>query len=267
MSKYAVIFSSHIPDENNLWVGVDILNKIKLHLPGADIYAGVNPSPYVDEWIEVLSESTDFYEITPENLTVKSDASSYQTALRLYHKYNKEYDLVWFVHTQGTKSGLHHAREEHLQKIVVNSNKVIDYFNTNELLGGYTSDYAPAPWIYYEDKPLADKILDKYMDFKYNCFRYITNGTTYVIRGNILNNFLNNCNYDFLSKPITVYDFQTETDLYFFERDFMQIVPRSGFIVESVSYSNHYGIDVTDMYEFYKENLIKWKKDNNLLYD
>jgi hypothetical protein len=273
MNKFAVILASHIPSVDKIWIGEDILKKIKQYLPTADIYVGINPSNCVDEWIKTIKKYTNKYLITPSDLVVGSDASSYQTALKLFKEnLNDQYDLVWFLHTQATKSNRHDVRNRHLNNLIVNNNQIIESFMNDDNIGGFSSCYSPAPYINDEKFSYTEKILDKYYNFKYTPFRYITIGTMYVILGKILNNFLEHCNVDFFEKPLSVYPDQKTTDLYFFERDFIQIVNRSGYVVKSVIYQNDYLLKVNGetlldyglCEKFYKENLKNWKNFNNL---
>ena len=100
MNKFAVILASHIPSLDKLWVGEEILSKIKNDLPNADIFVGINPSNCTNSWVELVKKYTNNFKITNVDLAVGSDASAYQTALSLYKESNKDYDLVWFLHTQ-----------------------------------------------------------------------------------------------------------------------------------------------------------------------
>ena len=88
MNKKCIIFASHIPTPNKLYVGKQFLDKFVESFHDYDIYIGINNS--CDEWAKMIEDYSDklniFYEITPLNLLINSDASAYQTALRLLKK-------------------------------------------------------------------------------------------------------------------------------------------------------------------------------------
>ena len=119
MSKYCVILASHIPSVDRLWVGREILDRVVETLVDVDVIVGVNPSECTSEWVNLIKEYTPHHSITNDELVVNSDASAYQTALNLYKKNNKQYEFVWFLHTQGTKSGRHDVRNYHLNNLLV----------------------------------------------------------------------------------------------------------------------------------------------------
>jgi hypothetical protein len=264
MSKYCVILASHIPSKSHIWVGEDILKKVKEHLVDVDIFVGINPSDCVDEWVDVVKKYTNNYSITEDRLTVGSEASAYQTALKLYSENVKDYELVWFLHTQGTKSGRHEVRNYHLTNLVTNKNDVLNFFK-NKNNGGYSSNYSPAPWINSETQVPIESVLDKYYNFKYKAFRFISTGTMYVISGKILNEFIINTDKSFFNEPLTVYDNQVNTDLYFFERDFINIVSKMGYIIGAYRYQNDYGLNLGDVNTLYKNYLNKWITENKII--
>lgn len=264
MGRYAVIFASHIPSIDKIWVGEEILNKIKESLPNDDIFVGINPSVCTEEWINIVKKYTNNYEITPDNLIINSDASSYQTALKLYKKNIKEYDLVWFLHTQGTKSGLHNIRNAHLNTLLTEKNNIIEIFKNNNEIGAYGTTLTPLPNCW------ADSDWDLYLErfgikFKNRPIRCFLSGTMFVMRGNILNYFLNNCNKNFFDKVLNNPHTNGVGDPWFFERDFIHIVDAfNDYIIEAKYVINNYNINLNGLNDrvHYDKLLNEWKIKN-----
>jgi len=222
--KKLVIFASHIPSDDQIYIGEDILQKIKTYLgENVDIFAGVNPSPSLDKWLDILYKYTNNIEVTPSNLIINSDASAYQSALRHYKNHIKNYDLVWFLHTQGTGSGNHEARERHLDTLLYDVSNAINVFK-DESVGVYGHSLVPLP--NYDTPSEWDFLLDRFgVTRKNRPIRCFFSGTMWIMRGNILNHFLNNCSDDFFNGLL--YNSAGSMDVgdrWFFERDFIHIV-------------------------------------------
>jgi hypothetical protein len=267
MNKFAVILASHIPSVDKLWVGEDILKKVKEFLPKADIFVGINPSNCVEEWINIIKKYTDKYEITPNDLTISSDASAYQTALKIYKENNaKDYDLVWFLHTQGTKSNRHEVRENHLKSLLYENNNVIEIFKEDNLLGGYGRTITPLPncWVNSEWDYYLSRFGVEFINRPIRCFLV---GTMFIIRGNILDNFIYKCNDSFFNEILHNPHTNGLGDPWFFERDFIHIV--DGFTnhyIKGEYVINNYGIPLNGMNdsEHFEKLLSDWKIKNNL---
>lgn len=267
MNKFAVILASHIPSVDKIWIGEDILKKIKQYLPTADIYIGINPSNCTEEWVEIIKKYTDNYDITPNHLIINSDASAYQTALNVYkNKGKKDYDLVWFLHTQGTKSGRHNVRENHLKTLLNDKEIIIDNFNTDNKLGAYGNTITPLPncWVDSEYDFYLKRFGLEFINRPIRCFLV---GTMFVIKGSILNNFIFNCNEYFFNEILHNPHTDGLGDPWFFERDFIHIV--DGFTnhyIKGKHVINNYGIPLnglTDL-EHFKNLLNTWMIKNNI---
>jgi hypothetical protein len=268
MNKFAVIFGTHIPSEDKLWIGEDILIKIKKYLPHADIFVGVNPSICMDKWIDVIKKYTKYYEITPHNLTINSDASSYQSALRIYKNHIKDYDLIWFLHTQATKSGRHNVRESHLKCLLYESEDVIKIFQTENYVGAYGTTLSPQPYC-WDDDP-SEFYLQRFgIKFKNRPIRASFIGTFFVVRGFLVNYFLNNCNESFFNEILWNQPDTKVGDPYFFERDFIHIVDAyHDYVLKAKYYIDNgwAGIPLNGLsdLEHYNRFLDFWKKRNNI---
>lgn len=268
MGKYAVIMASHIPSTDKMWVGEDILKKIKTFLPEADIFVGINPSNCVEEWIKIVKKYTTNYEITPGHLTINWDGSAYQTALRMFkNEGQKNYDLVWFLHTQGTKSGRHDVRESHLKTLLNEHDDIINLFNSDINLGGYGNTITPLPWCWDEEAD-ADFYLKRFgLEFINRPIKCFLVGTMFVIRGSILNNFIFKCNDSFFNEILHNPHTKGQGDPWFFERDFIHIV--DGFTnhyIKGKNVINNYGISLKGLsdVEHFEKLLSDWKIKNNV---
>jgi hypothetical protein len=264
MDKFAVIFATHIPSEDKLWIGEDILIKIKKYLPDADIFVGVNPSPCIDKWVKIIKKYTEYYEITPHNLTINSDASSYQSALRIYKNHIKDYDLIWFLHTQGTKSGRHNVRESHLNTLLYENKISINEFNNKEV-GAYGHSLTPLPncWIDSEWDFYLERFGVKFINRPIRCFFV---GTMFIIRGNILNNFILKCSDIFFNEILHNTHTNGQGDPWFFERDFIHIVDGFNDLTLKPKFViNNYGLNLNGLsdLEHYNKLLNEWKIKNN----
>lgn len=272
MSKFAVILASHIPSSDKIWIGEDILKKIKEFLPEADIFVGINPSSCMDEWVNIIKNYTDKYEVTPNELVINSDASAYQSALRLYKKNNKNYDLVWFLHTQGTKSSRHEVRESHLKTLLNEYDKVIDLFETDKMLGAYGNTITPLPWCWSNYVPGNGTESDFYLkrfglEFVNDPIRCFLVGTMFVIKGDVLNNFIFKCNDSFFNEVLHNPHTNGQGDPWFFERDFIHIV--DGFTnhyIKGKNVINNYSINLNGLtdQEHFNKLLSNWKIKNNI---
>lgn len=267
MGKYAVIMASYIPSIDTLWIGEDILNKIKQYVPNNDIFIGINPSSCTKEWIDIVKKHTLNYGITPDNLVINSDASAYQTALKLYRDNGqKEYDLILFLHTQGTKSGRHDVRNNHLNTLLENFKNLIELFDKDEKLGAYGNTITPLPncWVDHE----SDFYLKRFgLDFVNRPIRCFLVGTMFAIKGDVLNNFIFKCNDSFFNEILHNPHTNGVGDPWFFERDFIHIVDGfTNYYIKGENVINNYGVPLnglTDL-EHFKNLLNNWIIKNNV---
>jgi len=267
MERYAVIIASHIPSVNDIWVGKEILEQIRVNLPNSEIFVGINPSPVQEEWINVVKEYTSNYNVTPNHLVINSDASAYQTALKMYkNKGHKDYDLVWFLHTQGTKSGRHDVRRSHLKTLLDDHLEIVDLFKRDKLLGAYGNSLSPLPSCWGDSE--WDFYLGRFgLEFVNRPIRCFLVGTMYVIRGYILNNFIFKCNDSFFNEILHNPHTNGSGDPWFFERDFIHIV--DGFTnhyIKSKYTINNYNIPLNGLTdnEHYEKLLNNWRVKNNM---
>lgn len=218
----ALIFASYVPHQNGMKIINEMFDVFLEKFADADFYIGINSNPCKEylNYLEDLKKKINLvYEITPKELEIKSDASAYQTALKLLHKSKKEYNLVWFGHTKG----MINQREE-LRQIFLK-----DFFNKRSEITNLLEDSTAGTYSLYLTKH-ADtnefkEVLSQYYKFaKPYFYTYFYLFTFYVLKGKYLHQFLNNCDEKFYTTNLI----DNGADIYMFERDFPHIIWRQG---------------------------------------
>jgi len=225
----AVIFASFVPNKSRVHIGKEILDKIIECFGDCDLFVGVNPSCI--EWIELLESYKEkiniFYKITEDNKVINSDASAYQTALSLYKEKNLTHDLLWFAHTKGITSNSP-LRYSVYKIFFEKRNEIENLFKENTNLGLFM------PWMirqlpknknYVENNLKHILIGDKFK----KCSDLTGHYTFYVIKGEVMKNFMNDVIPDFFEKNLLTLGVEQKFDMYFFERDFPMIVEKYGY--------------------------------------
>jgi hypothetical protein len=221
--KKAIIFASHIPTPDKIFVGQESLDKFVESFSDYDIYIGINNS--CDEWVKMVGDYSNIlnirYEVTPENLLDTSGGAAYQTALRLLKQTNIKYRIYWFGHTKGATSNTHDFRKEVFNKFW-NHRKVIEH----EILENDFSLYSP--YIGITASNYLNTTLPIFIDGKLND-HLASYYSFWVLSGEVLNKFIDNCNDEFFHKNLLSFKrlvsdkWGEYVDRYFFERDFPMI--------------------------------------------
>ncbi|MBU1349404.1 class I SAM-dependent methyltransferase [Patescibacteria group bacterium] len=215
-TRTAVVFASYIPDGDGLQLGRKYLEAMKKGFSDCDIYIGINPSPMEAEWIETIKclLPKAKWQVTPGALTLDSDASAYQTALHVLKGEKNKYDLVWFGHTKGVVSKRYNIAERYINEFFGKREEIEKIFDFPKY-GCYGLEAAIRPY------PLEDYI-SEYFDRKISQLDIMYLYSFYVLRGDIIDKFLENCQDSFFSKKIN--------DRYYFERDFYQYSFNLGYL-------------------------------------
>lgn len=262
MKKIAIIFASFIPTHQQLPIGEEFFHVIKQFFPNADIFTGINPSICTTEWVRIVQKYTNFFDITPPNLIITSDASAYQTALRIYKKIQNNYDYVYFIHTKGITTGTT-LRKLYTYWLFENYQKIETLFNNYPSLGAYTFSLTP---LGSQNNPSGlSNLLTKYFNFPCSTLEWFPMCSNFIIRGNIVNNFIHNTP-NFLNTLLTS-EQAVNGERYFFERDFIHITDKQGYFLGSyIIYNtlNVNGVNKHDVYPFYFNETMDWIKRNNL---
>lgn len=278
--------SSWVPSGDRIQPYIDVLVK---YYSDCDIYVGVNPSSFADEWIKTLIDTglSIKCKITEESMVIKQHASAVQTALQLYKESNTEYDLVHYIHTKG----ISYANQ------IVENPAFIDYYlgyakkiesirefmDTNPKYGGW-ADFgmlqtqwfkgkfydknAPATneWMAQSVENATEEIHEywdwsRYYPFKYKPLRTQWLTGFYTIRHELMKEFIDNCSDDFLYGNVEKMGF----DIYFFETQIAQVVCRQGYLRYTDTLWNHHEHgDDTGGKSKEKEYMDLWVSENNL---
>lgn len=265
MPKIAIIFASYIPQISTLPIGEEFFHIIKNTFPEAPIFVGINPSPCLEEWVNIVKKYTPYFEITPDYLIISSDTSAYQSGLRLYKEYISDFDYIIFIHTKGISTGSN-LRRPYTFYLLESFQEIYNIFQKNPFLGAYTFNLVP---LGRQSTPthLAN-ILNQYFSFPYSTLEWLPMCSNYIIKGNIVNTFIQNCNNSFLSSKL-VSDQMSDGERYFFERDFIHITDKQGYGLSSYTIGNTYErifpeLTQRTVYSFYKQETINWISKNNL---
>jgi hypothetical protein len=225
--KKCIIFASHIPSPEKLSVGLELLNIFVKSFNEYDIYIGINNS--CQEWHDCIEEYSKylniFCETTPGHLLIDSDASAFQSALRLLKNTGKKYGIYWFGHTKGATSGSHHIRNE-ITNIFWNKKEIIE----KKIIEEGFSMYSPFMGTCSDRNGDVD---EKQMNSSLSLFinGHKNNGlssyfTFWVHSGEVVNRFLEESKDIFFSSrliDLKINKAGITIDRYFFERDFPMI--------------------------------------------
>jgi hypothetical protein len=225
--KKCIIFASHIPTSDKLFVGEESLNKFINFFSEYDIYIGINNS--CREWYDCIKKYSEklniFYETTPEHLLIDSDASAFQTALRLLKSTGNKYEIYWFGHTKGATSNSHGIRNE-ITKIFWDKKEIIE----QKIIEEEFVMYSPFMGTCSDGDGNVD---ENQMNSSLSLFinGYQNNGlssyyTFWVHSGEVINRFLDDAKDIFYDNKLIDFKINEEgntIDRYFFERDFPMI--------------------------------------------
>lgn len=259
--KTAILFASYLPHEDRLYIGKQFFNVFVNNFKDADIYVGINPGT-VDGWASILDEYKKElnieYGYVERDLYSKSDAGAFQKALLMLKDSGKKYDNIWFVHTKGGHYNDSHRAEQRdfMIENFLNKREILEeqmHSKSNYGVYGPVITVNMTPW---PQNKCPDNFLDVYYDFPYRstdlCYLY----TFYLMKGNIVHDFINNCSNNF---------WEDKKNIYFFEDAFPHVATKMG-------YEQLYGITQN----FPKGNIVtddrikniknKWMKDNGINY-
>jgi hypothetical protein len=227
ITEKSIIFASHIPSPDKLFVGKEFLDKFLELFNEHDIYIGVNNS--CNEWLLMLDEYSKIlnirYRITPDNFdSGYGVVGAYQTALNLLRESEIEYSIYWFGHTKGSTSNSHNFRTEVFQ-MFWNKKEIVE----EKILSGEVAIYSPYITLTGENylNTTLPTIIDGDMNDDLSSLY-----SFWVHNGEVINTFMKNCNPDFFTKDLLKFKRvgfdNSYLDRYFFERDFPMIYQKIG---------------------------------------
>jgi hypothetical protein len=245
------IISFYLPTKESLSVLEDIIIRLKHGFNNPTVIIGFNPSKFVNDGIEIIQKCTNInilYDVVEDYLVCDSDASGFQCALNILKKQNNRFDLYWFLHSKAVTTNRDVEREYMINDFISNRNKIESLFSENDFIGSYGDMMIHLgtlkPGHKFTSPTISGNYLEKFYDFNIKMpLEYFYAKTFYVIKGKILNNFIDGCKLSFFSKPLNIDENITnQTDRYFFERDFIRVVDKMGYIVLGRVVSN----DISD---------------------
>jgi len=219
----AIILGAYPVNDYALGLAQYLFDLYKEHLPEAVLYIGINTPSYHEQLVSMLKgyPFEVHHALTPEHLIIRSDASAYQTALRLYKEHNKEYDLLWFQHFKGaTHEATRTMAKDRLREQIENRVVIEKTFKNNPLLGLY----AHTGWGFNHsmmDPGNSEDYTSHYFDFKYSLLKITALYSIFVARAAAVKSFVDNCSPSFFTEKLG--------SVYFFENDFSQIIFRQGY--------------------------------------
>ena len=225
--KKSIIFASHIPTPDKLSIGVESLNKFVESFSEYDVYIGINNS--CQEWYDCIEEYSKklniFKETTPKHLLIDSDASAFQSGLRLLKSTGNKYGIYWFGHTQGATSGSHEIRNAITnifwnKKVIIEKKIIEEGFSMYSPFMGTCSD---------RNGDVDENQMNSSLSLFINGHK--NNGlssyfTFWVHSGEIINRFIGESKDIFFNKKLINFKINEQGDVidrYFFERDFPMI--------------------------------------------
>ena len=254
----AVLFSLY----NNFNRGEIYLNDIILNYPDCDIYVGINPQGDTD--ISKLPHASNiFYGINkPENV-VSSDVTGYQKCLDMIRQTDKQYNLVYFLHSKGASYNL--------QNFNICKKDYFDHFiNRKAAIQEKLKDDLIGLWCPYGRFNRLHKYLPEYFDltkyilpkqFPYDRIGVETLLTFFATKHSLLKRFFADLNSDDLFTK------NLETELghnrYFFEHVFTTFAERYGYFTYIEKFweeTGHLGC-VPYSIEHHNELICIWNKN------
>jgi hypothetical protein len=252
----AVFFASWMPYIHRADIYIDCL---KTYFSDCDIYVGINPSQFTNEWKTKLETSGLNIKtvVVPDNKVINSDASAFEEALKLYKSCGlKNYKYCYFLHSKGAsypndQQWSISCREYFIRYCKEFSKLSTLFLDTNPTYGGW----CPFGQVHLNYKDLTN-IKNEFQIMTHKTISYelmetIYFITHYTIRGNIINQFLCDANLELMNP---------NRYRYYFEVNFAFVVDFYGYIRHINDYWN------SDKYSpEYKQNIInKFKERINV---
>jgi hypothetical protein len=257
-----------------------MLLRLSSNFNNSTFIIGFNPSPFVPKAIQLLNKYEEIeilYDVVEDHLVCNSDASGFQSALKTLKNSKRSYDLYWFLHSKAVTTGRHEEREYMLNDFINNKTDIQNLFFENNFVGSYGDMLIHLGTLKKGHKYSTPTNSGNYMDNFYNFkikspLEYFYAKTFYVIRGEIINNFINMCDLSFFNDNLNINGtlYGKITDRYFFERDFIRIVDKMGFLVLGRVISNYISdnrwgfLTTKESNDIYLEEVSMWIDINNL---
>jgi hypothetical protein len=250
-----VLFSLYYNGSDTNKLVIDFyINLLNQFFKNFDVYIGVNG--IVDEWLfDKIKQYR--YEEVQQNIRINSDSCGFITALKILKKSNIKYSSCYFFHTKGSSHKNFESSEQYrnlvLTDFCLNINKHEKLFMDNPMVG--IIGHEPSVFSVYDHISSSLKI-KKDLKLSYQPIGFFYCGTHYIMRGDIVHDFIHKISDGFFEKNI--YEL-CGFDRYFFEGVFKSIPEMCGYepiIIRENEYKN--GQDIQRNVFVKIEN---WKKN------
>lgn len=219
----AVVFSSYVPTQMALSAALEFLRVFETRFADCDVFVGINPGS-LPEWEAALHASSlpsvRIAYVDPL-LAVDSDASGFQTALRLMRDQASDYRLVWFGHTKGATTGNAASRRHMIRNLYLKRDRIERLFH-DPRIGSFAHEVSVSLDLAEIDARMDAKVFE----FPFRGIGTFYLHTFYVLRGSIVKRFLDGCTQGFFTSNLLT---DLGFDRYFFERDFSRLADRFGY--------------------------------------
>lgn len=211
--RHGLIFACYMDEPEylpHLKVFIDLFEK---HFADCDLHVGLNPCRLRSEARRLFAKSrlAPRVRVTPRRLVLDSDASAFQTALRDLAETGRRRELYWFCHTKGATSREYDVLRGLMIELLLRRQAIEQSFRETDI-----GVYAPVAARYTH----GSRVVSRYMRFPRKPLHLACLYSFYVLRGDLLWNFLDNCDRSFFEEPLPT--------RYFFEGDFPQIAFMQG---------------------------------------
>lgn len=257
--KSCVIFAVSIFSEHKLYVLREFLDTFSNNFKDCDFYIGINYGSisYVENVILDYNFNLKMERLNDSNLYCKSDASVYQLALRLLKESGNSYDMCWFAHTKGGVNERDVERNIYIKDLYEKRYEIENFFNINDNIGSYgLRGLGPVGaggdvWANFNNDHHIEICSNKIVgDLKYTHVNWSYIDTMYVIKGSIVNYFLQ-------ISPINFYKTKINEPCYF-EVIFPWIASRCGYFPYVKQEKSYWGDNNL------KNITNEWIEENNL---
>ncbi len=260
----AVALATYFPSRRSVRLFIEMLNYLEEHFADCDLFVGVNPSEYAPIGIDLLKKSKLKFRCLEVNteLDTRSDASAFQAALLLMKQSNTNYDVVYFMHLKGASLLTEYtATNPSGNKVEFNVLRAaLEVFkNRSYIEGVFESDTRVGTFSHLLGKSRLQvpDVTSDLMEFRYPPFyTYLHFYTFYAVRGSAVSNILSSAKPIFWSSNLAKI-----SDIYFFERDFTQMVWRQGLLPKCNVFTKlNDGMDVNE--QIFQEDSFDYLKVN-----
>ncbi len=258
----AVALAAYFPSRRSIVLFIEMLNYLEEHFSDCDLYVGINPSQYASLGISLLQQSKlnfRYLEVSTE-LDSKSDASGFQAALLLMKQADRTYEIVYFMHLKGaslkeeystidaTGNRIEINVLQNFLEIFKNRAQIKEIFHSNSQVGTFSH-------LLGKSRTPTPNVTSNLMQFDYPpFFTYLHFYTFYAARGSAVRSILTNVRSTFWNNNLAKL-----SDIYFFERDFTQMIWRQGFLPKCNVFTNlNNGVDLNE--QVFNDDISIWLK-------